>query len=150
MTKVHYAVDNIDKPGMLVRLSGADTSETLSADRAEWTRIPSLVNWLWDSEGRLIPDEVGAAHRGRLGRHASPTSAVGENRLFAANEGSPPESSRTGEACLIPEASLAAGCWVTISPGLPRHRPPRPEERPADHQSGDDADCDCCRLRRQQ
>jgi hypothetical protein len=57
MTKVHYAVDNIDKPGMLVRLSGADTSETLSADRAEWTRIPSLVNWLWDSEGRLIPDE---------------------------------------------------------------------------------------------
>jgi hypothetical protein len=57
MAKANYAVDNIDKPAMLVRLSGADTSETLSADRSEWTSIPSLVNWLWDSDGMLIAED---------------------------------------------------------------------------------------------
>ncbi|MGA3216264.1 MAG: hypothetical protein ABSD97_11330 [Acidimicrobiales bacterium] len=57
MTKANYAVDNIEKPNMLVRLSGADTSETLSANKSEWTSIPSLVNWFWDSDGRLIAED---------------------------------------------------------------------------------------------
>lgn len=67
MTKVHYAVDNLDKPGMLVRLSGADTSETLSASRKVWTRVPSLVNWVWDSDGRLIPEDEARKIAGRWG-----------------------------------------------------------------------------------
>jgi hypothetical protein len=57
MTKVHYAVDNLDKPAMLVRLSGADTSEALGASRNVWTRVPSLMNWVWDSDGRLIAED---------------------------------------------------------------------------------------------
>jgi hypothetical protein len=57
MTKVHYAVDNIDKPGMLVRLSRADTSEVLGANTTKWTTIPSLMNWLWDSDGTIIPED---------------------------------------------------------------------------------------------
>ena len=57
MTRVHYAVDNLEKPGILIRLSGADTSQTISANRTVWTSIPSLVNWIWDSDGTLIAEE---------------------------------------------------------------------------------------------
>ncbi|MGA2530232.1 MAG: hypothetical protein ABSG36_13860 [Acidimicrobiales bacterium] len=57
MTRIHYAVDNIEKPGILVRLSGADTSQTISANRSVWTSIPSLVSWIWDSDGTIIAED---------------------------------------------------------------------------------------------
>jgi hypothetical protein len=56
MTKVHYAVDNLDEPGILVCLSEADTSDVISANTTLWTSVPSLVNWIWDSDGRLISE----------------------------------------------------------------------------------------------
>lgn len=44
MTKFHYAADDVDEPGMLVRLSRADTSEVLGAKKTQWTSIPRSMN----------------------------------------------------------------------------------------------------------
>ncbi|MGA3351781.1 MAG: hypothetical protein ABSD85_01165 [Acidimicrobiales bacterium] len=42
---------------MLIRLSGADTSEAISVNRTVWTSIPSLASWIWDSDGCLIAED---------------------------------------------------------------------------------------------